>query len=666
MAHHTFKVTILIGENVENFYIKHYIDDMQPCFMRFKSQIISRNPAINVPNLKVYWIDSEDDEIQISCEDDFRLFAEEGKGKKIFFRVKTNDDMDTPQMDDEEAMEAEEYLELNDKEKYQARKLKIQERRLKRELSKKIAREEDEQRRAARKLEKQKSDEEYQVKLLEKQRKYVERHQKRCEKVRQIIKIIDPANLNQTFGAGAYTPQSFDSGNVDSTAAMHPSFDSAAVMHQSSDTIRLLSTAISSVLQPCNLINKILGEVINMVPSATTSQGPPSDAPSQTNENQPQPEVMKQNTATNTSDNPTPAMRGGPSNHEIEALFKEAAKELEKMNEIVNFSTSKDPSMTSSMASISTGATQVDRASMSTTPLILETNVVDQVDNAQNVVENENIPESMGDFSYQKFDSPPKSMRSRESSIEVRGETSDDSREWTILDAQESSPSSMAPRVVNKKTGAVPKGIVISDSSDSEDEGDAFMSSSGGTVKSGNSNQFIANEKASSESNHTKKLAEVTEVPTPNEEAPKAPELPPRDNVWKITEPVSVPAPRVSYPTIAPIVQQQTTELYPNLPPIFPLATTPANLKANRYSMQSSSQASAVSVATAPPPPTVKFGPAVVQYDPNPKINTAVHTMMNMGFSNDGGWLTQLLVNVDGDIPKALQFLTPTPKNSQK
>ena len=45
--------------------------------------------------------------------------------------------MDTQQMDDE-AMEAEEYLELNDKEKYLARKLKVQERRSKRELSKKM------------------------------------------------------------------------------------------------------------------------------------------------------------------------------------------------------------------------------------------------------------------------------------------------------------------------------------------------------------------------------------------------------------------------------------------------------------------------------------------------------------------------------------------------
>lgn len=444
--------------------------------------------------------------------------------------------------------------------------------------------------------------------------------------------------MNQT---GSYTSQSFDSGNVDSTA----------VMHHSSDTIRLLSKAISSVLQPCNLINKILGEVINMVPSATTAQGTSSDSPKETTENEP--DVVKQNTATNTSDNPTPVVRAGPSNQEIEALFKEAAKELEKMNEIVNFSASKGPSMTSSS---STDETVIDRVSM---PLILETPEFDQVDNSQNFIDKEKVTESLGDFSYQKVDSPPKSMRSRESSIEVRGETSDDSREWTILDAQESAPPSIAPRMVNKKTGAVPKGIVISDSSDSEDEGDAFMSSSGGTVISDNSTQFIANEKASSELNKGQKLAEVTEVPTPTEEAPKAPA---RDNVWNITaqpEQLPVQPPTVLYPTIAPIVEQQTPDLYPNLPPIFPLASTPANLKANRFSM-STSQAEAIAK------PIVTFGPAVVQYDPNPKINTAVHTMMNMGFSNDGGWLTQLLLNVDGDIPKALQFLTPTPKKTQK
>lgn len=42
-----------------------------------------------------------------------------------------------------------------------------------------------------------------------------------------------------------------------------------------------------------------------------------------------------------------------------------------------------------------------------------------------------------------------------------------------------------------------------------------------------------------------------------------------------------------------------------------------------------------------------------------PHVNHAVHTMMAMGFSNEGGWLTQLLDSVNGDIPRALDLLTP-------
>lgn len=40
-------------------------------------------------------------------------------------------------------------------------------------------------------------------------------------------------------------------------------------------------------------------------------------------------------------------------------------------------------------------------------------------------------------------------------------------------------------------------------------------------------------------------------------------------------------------------------------------------------------------------------------------MNHAVHAMMAMGFSNEGGWLTQLLDSVNGDIPRALDLLTP-------
>lgn len=85
---------------------------------------------------------------------------------------------------------------------------------------------------------------------------------------------------------------------------------------------------------------------------------------------------------------------------------------------------------------------------------------------------------------------------------------------------------------------------------------------------------------------------------------------------------------------------------------------------ANKQPSNSPTPSVAPKEATPPPPaPTVSVPvaqPAVnVVFSRRPHVNHAVHAMMSMGFSNEGGWLTQLLDSVNGDIPKALDLLTP-------
>merc|ERR1711963_944790 len=120
------------------------------------------------------------------------------------------------------------------------------------------------------------------------------------------------------------------------------------------------------------------------------------------------------------------------------------------------------------------------------------------------------------------------------------------------------------------------------------------------------------------------------------------------DEEWTVLSDKKPEAEAVQIPI--QVLDKEVAPVYPTLPA--EESTTPRN---TTTSANETPDQGAAAPASALPATAVH---------PDPRIQVALQAMMNMGFSNDGGWRANRLEAKDGDIGKVLDILQPVKKET--
>jgi hypothetical protein len=464
---------------------------------------------------------------------------------------------------------------------------------------------------------------------------------KKCAKICKLLSSIDPANLCESSSCQCCK----ETKNVINGSTLSD-------YHVSPEAIRILSSTISDCMKPCHYINSILNEITTMFAQIDGGIG-----------------SFEASTSSS-----TPVVIPTTSENLINLDTPQQDEKVEKIPEVVEEIVEK-VKLNEVEASVPVIEVSSDEK--------IETIVIDPSTSSQQTVSE--VADNIIDVD--ESDKPLSKAVSIEtlSSVEICGSNSnidEDSREWTILDAMNDNESDEKSDdepffEVNQEnieeqidlTQSEQQVQTDADKKDNLEVSNKFPSVEQNILKPEDISLTSATSKSLDDTPQPIE-AVVTIEQNANEtmnssiaitsEAVKSITNEPLSTINLTMNGVEIKIPSTSAEVTQPFPKFDTSVIYE--PGKFSPETKSFGVVSfNGKSSDSSSVTSSSSTTSNEVPKVTNYDPNF-RYHHNDKINKSIHSMIQMGYDNEGEWLSQLMINLGGDVAEAINFLAPNGK----